>query len=56
MVVGNPPFLGNKKMIGELGEAYTDALRKAMGQRAGRRRPRLLLVRQGLGTDAGAAI
>lgn len=29
VVVGNPPFLGNKKMIGELGEAYTVALRKA---------------------------
>ena len=28
-VVGNPPFLGNKKMIGELGENYTKALRKA---------------------------
>ncbi len=29
VVVGNPPFLGNKKMIRELGEAYTVALRKA---------------------------
>ncbi|MHA3842028.1 class I SAM-dependent DNA methyltransferase [Sphingomonas aestuarii] len=29
VVVGNPPFLGNKKMIGELGEEYTVALRKA---------------------------
>ncbi len=29
VVVGNPPFLGNKKMIGELGEDYTRALRKA---------------------------
>lgn len=29
VVVGNPPFLGNKKMIGELGEAYTWALRTA---------------------------
>ncbi len=29
VVVGNPPFLGNKKMIGELGEGYTLALRKA---------------------------
>lgn len=28
-VVGNPPFLGNKKMIGELGEDYTIALRNA---------------------------
>ncbi len=31
MVVGNPPFLGNKKMIGGLGEDYTFALRKAYG-------------------------
>ena len=29
VVVGNPPFLGNKKMIAGLGEAYTVALRKA---------------------------
>jgi type II restriction/modification system DNA methylase subunit YeeA len=29
VVVGNPPFLGNKKMIRELGEEYTLALRKA---------------------------
>ncbi|RGP37733.1 class I SAM-dependent DNA methyltransferase [Pseudotabrizicola alkalilacus] len=28
-VVGKPPFLGNKKMIAGLGEAYTVALRKA---------------------------
>lgn len=28
-VVGNPPFLGNKKMISELGESYTKALRAA---------------------------
>jgi type II restriction/modification system DNA methylase subunit YeeA len=29
VVVGNPPFLGNKKMISELGEDYTVSLRKA---------------------------
>ncbi|MFN3723587.1 MAG: class I SAM-dependent DNA methyltransferase [Paracoccaceae bacterium] len=28
-VVGNPPFLGNKKMISELGESYTKTLRAA---------------------------
>ena len=28
-VVGNPPFLGNKKMMGELGEDYAVARRKA---------------------------
>ena len=32
VVVGNPPFLGNKKMIGELGEEYTRALRKAWSE------------------------
>jgi type II restriction/modification system DNA methylase subunit YeeA len=32
VVVGNPPFLGNKKMIAELGESYTVALRKAWPQ------------------------
>ena len=29
VVIGNPPFLGNSKMIRELGEDYTRALRKA---------------------------
>ena len=29
VVVGNPPFLGDKKMIAGMGEAYTFALRKA---------------------------
>jgi len=28
-VVGNPPFVGDKKMRSELGDAYTEALRKA---------------------------
>lgn len=28
VIVGNPPFLGDKKMRGELGDAYVDALRK----------------------------
>ena len=32
VVVGNPPFLGNKKMIGGLGEDYTTALRRAWSQ------------------------
>lgn len=31
-LVGNPPFLGNKKMIAELGEDHTRALRKAWPQ------------------------
>jgi len=29
VIIGNPPFLGNKKMIRELSEDYTVALRKA---------------------------
>jgi hypothetical protein len=29
VIIGNPPFLGDKKMIRELGEAYTTQLRKA---------------------------
>jgi hypothetical protein len=29
VIIGNPPFLGNKKMIRELGEGYTLALRQA---------------------------
>lgn len=33
VIVGNPPFLGDKKMRGELGDDYTDALRR---QYAGR--------------------
>ena len=35
VVVGNPPFLGNKKMIRELGEEYSLALRKAWGAGSG---------------------
>lgn len=32
VVVGNPPFLGDKKMVSELGEEYTLALRRAWPQ------------------------
>lgn len=28
VILGNPPFIGNKRMRGELGAAYVDALRK----------------------------
>jgi len=35
VVVGNPPFLGNKKMIRELGEAYTLSLRAAWSEVSG---------------------
>ncbi|WP_397580998.1 class I SAM-dependent DNA methyltransferase [Sphingorhabdus sp.] len=31
VVVGNPPFLGGSKILGELGDNYTTALRKAWG-------------------------
>lgn len=27
VIVGNPPFVGNRKMVGELGRAYADAVR-----------------------------
>jgi type II restriction/modification system DNA methylase subunit YeeA len=32
-VVGNPPFLGDKKMRAELGDAYTETLRKTYAGR-----------------------
>ncbi len=32
-IVGNPPFLGDKKMRGELGDDYTDSLRKCYAGR-----------------------
>jgi len=35
VVIGNPPFLGNKKMISELGEVYTNSLRKAFSNTPG---------------------
>ena len=33
VIVGNPPFLGDKKMCAELGDAYVDALRTLYGDR-----------------------
>lgn len=33
VIVGNPPFLGNKKMIAELGEDYVTALRRLYADR-----------------------
>jgi methylase of polypeptide subunit release factors len=32
VIVGNPPFLGGKKMVGELSEAYTQNLRAIYGK------------------------
>lgn len=32
VVVGNPPFLGASKVLGELGDVYTATLRKAWGE------------------------
>ncbi len=32
-IIGNPPFLGDKKMRGELGDEYTEALRKCYADR-----------------------
>lgn len=33
VIVGNPPFIGDKKMRGELGDAYVQSLRKAFDGR-----------------------
>ncbi|HLF29090.1 MAG TPA: DNA methyltransferase [Anaerolineae bacterium] len=33
VIVGNPPFLGDKKMRAELGDKYVDALRSLYGER-----------------------
>ncbi|MBX3051652.1 MAG: class I SAM-dependent DNA methyltransferase [Caldilineaceae bacterium] len=33
IVIGNPPFLGDKKMRADLGGVYTDTLRKLYGER-----------------------
>ncbi|MEJ5128873.1 DNA methyltransferase [Comamonas sp. MYb21] len=33
VIVGNPPFIGDKKMRGELGDAYVDTLRKTYASR-----------------------
>lgn len=32
-IIGNPPFLGTKKLIGELGEDYVDEIRSIYGDR-----------------------
>jgi hypothetical protein len=33
VIIGNPPFLGDKKMRGELGDAYVDDLRRLYAER-----------------------
>src|SRR5262249_48079549 len=33
-IVGNPPFIGNKRMRDRLGDGYTDAVRRAHGATA----------------------
>ena len=33
VIVGNPPFLGNKRMLNDLGDRYVESLRKAFGDR-----------------------
>ncbi len=33
VIIGNPPFLGDKKMRSELGDEYTEALRKCYAER-----------------------
>ncbi len=47
VIVGNPPFLGDKVMRSELGADYVETLRKTLRRpRSRRRRPRHLLVRK----------
>ena len=48
VIIGNPPFLGGKKMRAELGDEYVDDLLRALrGPRARRSGPGVLLVREG---------
>lgn len=46
-IVGNPPFLGNKRMREDLGESYVETLRSAYPANAGERRLCHVLVAQG---------
>ncbi|MCK7580994.1 MAG: hypothetical protein MZV65_38850 [Chromatiales bacterium] len=43
-IVGNPPFIGNKRMRDALGDGYVEALRAALARRAGIGRLRHVLV------------
>jgi len=54
-VVGNPPFLGNKKMIGSLGVGLYPGAAQGVAAGAGRGRSGVLLVRPGLGHDCRRA-
>ena len=54
VIVGNPPFLGGKRMRSELGDKYVDDLFKLYDGRVPRGgRPGVLLVREGAGADRG---
>ena len=46
-VVGNPPFIGNWRMRGELGDGYTETLRRDVPRRPGLGRLRHVLVEPG---------
>ena len=46
-VVGNPPFVGNKRMRAALGDGYVEALRNALRRTCRIGRPRHVLVAQG---------
>ena len=53
-IIGNPPFLGGKRLRTELGDAYVDALfRLYEGRVPAFGRPGVLLVREGAGADRG---
>jgi hypothetical protein len=56
-IVGNPPFLGDKKMRNELGDGYVDALRECYkGRVPGGAGSGDLLVREGAGADQGGQV
>ncbi len=55
-VVGNPPFIGNKRMRDALGDGYVEALRGGVAERAGERGFRDVLVGARGATDAAGKL
>ena len=52
-VVGNPPFIGTKRMRAALGDGYVEALRDTYARRSGLRRLRHVLVASAPPTSRG---
>jgi hypothetical protein len=48
-VIGNPPFLGGKRMRASLGDDYVDGLFEAFAGRVPAEADLVILVREGLG-------